>query len=163
GLRADVGELEGAVGIQGPSSRVQAAVDLYGPTDFLQMDAHMPDGGAEFQAFLGIDGNHAHPLSPESRLVGGPIETKPAECARANPITYVTASAPPMLVIHGTGDPLVPHHQSELLVAALRAAGAPVEFYSLADRKHEHSFPDDPGHQPSWQTVERFIRNALPR
>jgi acetyl esterase/lipase len=162
-LTADVADLEGAVGIQGPSSRVQAAVDLYGPTDFLQMDAHMPDGGQAFQAFLGIDGNHAHPLSPESRLLGAPIETVPEECARANPVTYVTPSAPPMLVVHGTADPFVPHHQSELLVAALREAGAQVEFYSVEGAGHEHSYLDDPSHEPSWQTVERFVRTALSR
>jgi acetyl esterase/lipase len=160
-LTADVGELEGGVGVMGPSSRVQAAVDLYGPTDFLQMDAHMLDGGREFQAFLGIDDNHRHARSPESLLLGAPIETVPEEVERANPVRYVTPAAPPMLVVHGTADPYVPHHQSELLVAALQVQGARVDFYSVEGRGHEHSYLDDPDFEPSWQTIERFVRTAL--
>ena len=67
------------------SSRVQAVVDYFGPTDFLQMDAHRVPGG---DLHDGAD-------SPESRLIGGPIQENPAQVQRANPITYVTPSAPP--------------------------------------------------------------------
>lgn len=107
-------------------SDVQAVVDFFGPTDFLQMDAHRPTDGMV----------HDTPDSPESQLVGGPIQERPAEVARANPITYVTAAAPPFLVVHGDRDPLVPYHQSSLLVAALEAAGVPVRFYTVAGGRH---------------------------
>ena len=46
----------------GQSSRVQAVVDYFGPTDFLQMDAHRLSNGML----------HDPPNSPESELVGGP-------------------------------------------------------------------------------------------
>lgn len=109
------------------SSRVQAVVDFYGPTDFLQMDAHaLP--GAPFQ--------HDAPDSPESRLVGGPIQQNRERVAAANPITYVTRDVPPFLIIHGDQDPLVPYHQSELLFDALQQAGADVVFYKLAGAGH---------------------------
>ena len=91
-------EFDGDVGV---STEVQAAVDFYGPTDFLQMDAHMPNGGEEFRNHLGIQGCHDDPGSPESRLVGGPIEARRDACARANPISYVAAGAPPMMILHG--------------------------------------------------------------
>jgi acetyl esterase/lipase len=108
------------------SSRVQAVVDYFGPTDFLQMDAHrMPEGMV-----------HDAPDSPESQLVGGPIQEHPARVAAANPITYVSAKAPPFLIVHGELDPLVPHHQSELLVAALERAGVPVTFYTAKGAGH---------------------------
>ena len=59
------------------SSRVQAVCDFYGPTDFLQMDAHrLPDGQI-----------HNVPDSPESKLVGGPIQDNPDKVRRVNPIT----------------------------------------------------------------------------
>lgn len=74
--------------------------------------------------------------SPESQLVGGPIQERPAEVARANPITYVTPEAPPFLIVHGDRDPLVPYHQSTLLVAALEAAGVPVTFYTVVGAGH---------------------------
>ena len=108
------------------SSHVQAVLDFFGPTDFRQMDAHrLPEGMV-----------HDPANSPESALVGGPIQDRPAEVARANPITYVTAEAPPFLIVHGDCDPLVPYHQSTLLVAALRAVGVPVTFYTVVGTGH---------------------------
>jgi acetyl esterase/lipase len=164
---------------------VQAVVDFYGPTDFLQMDEHMPDGGAEFKAFLGgIDGCHDDAASPESRLVGGPILERLEECARANPITYVRPGAPPMLILHGQADPYVPHHQSELLFQALEEHGNAATFYSLPGVRHEHPYVEDAslaagyvvreargGEErvvedappPTWETIERFVRDALGR
>jgi acetyl esterase/lipase len=161
---------------------VRAVVDLYGPTDFLQMDAHMPGGGAEFNAFLGIDGGHADPRSPESMLLGGPIEQRREDCARASPISHLTANAPPMLILHGQADPYVPHHQSELLFAAAVAHGSPATFYSIPDTGHAHDFLDEPAlaagyavrateagverrvedaPAPTWEMIEAFIAAAL--
>ncbi|HEY3280709.1 MAG TPA: alpha/beta hydrolase [Armatimonadota bacterium] len=108
------------------SSRVQAVVDYFGPTDFLQMDAHRPHDGQV----------HDAEDSPESLLVGGAIQKHPDKVAMANPITYITKSAPPFLIAHGDQDPLVPHHQSVLLVAALRKAGVPVTFRTAKGSSH---------------------------
>jgi acetyl esterase/lipase len=108
------------------SSRVQAVVDYFGPTDFLQMDAHRPAQGMI----------HDTPDSPESELVGGPIQSNPTRVARANPITYITRNAPPFLIVHGDLDPLVPYHQSVLLASALQAAGVEVNFYTVKGAGH---------------------------
>jgi acetyl esterase/lipase len=108
------------------SSAVQAVVDYFGPTDFLQMDAHrLPNGMA-----------HDPADSPESELIGGAIQENKEKTARANPITYVSKDDPPFLICHGDLDPLVPHHQSELLAAALKAAGVPVTFYTVKGAGH---------------------------
>jgi acetyl esterase/lipase len=133
----DVPELEGDVGVTGPSSRVQAAVDLYGPTEFLSMSAQMlPGACAGFDAAYGVSDCHDDPGSPESRLMGFPIRERPAEVARASPLTYASATAPPMLIAHGQRDVLVPEAQSRLLYDALRRAGAPVTFVSVPDAGH---------------------------
>ena len=108
------------------SSRVQAVVDFYGPTDFLKMDGAAIPGGQK----------HDPPDSPESQLVGGPIQENKDKVARANPITYVSADAPPFLILHGERDPLVPVNQSELLFEALKAAGANVTFHKIAGAGH---------------------------
>jgi acetyl esterase/lipase len=122
------------------SSRVQAVLDFFGPTDFLQMDAHrLPEGMV-----------HDMAESPESELVGGPIQERRAEVARANPVTYVTPEAPPFLIVHGDRDPLVPYHQSTLLVAALEATGVPVTFYTVVGAGHGGF--DDPQIDPLIQT-----------
>jgi acetyl esterase/lipase len=108
------------------SSRVQAVVDYFGPTDFLQMDAHRLPGGQV----------HNGPASPESLLIGGAIQDHKDLASKANPITYITKTTPPFLICHGDRDPLVPHHQSELLEAALKQAGVPVTFYTVEGAGH---------------------------
>lgn len=127
GLTGEVAELEGAGGSPGLSSRVQAVVDFFGPTDFLQMDAHRLS-----PANMG----HDVATSPESRLVGGAIQENKEKVARANPIIYITPDDPPFLIVHGEQDALVPFHQSELLFAALKAAGRDVTFYKIAGAGH---------------------------
>jgi acetyl esterase/lipase len=108
------------------SSAVQAVVDYFGPTDLLQMDDHrVPDGMV-----------HNTSDSPESQLVGGPIQEKKELVTRANPITYVTRNDAPFLIIHGDADPLVPHHQSVLLESALKKVGVPVIFYTVQGAGH---------------------------
>ena len=74
--------------------------------------------------------------SPESQLIGGAIQENKEKAAKANPITYVTEDAPPFLICHGDADPLVPHHQSVLLEAALKKAGVPVTFYTVKGAGH---------------------------
>ena len=108
------------------SSRVQAVVDYFGPTDFLQMDAQrLPDGLV-----------HNDPDSPESQLVGGPIQEHTDRVAKANPITYVSKDDSPFLIIHGDRDKLVPYQQSVLLKDALDAASVPVTFYRVEGGGH---------------------------
>jgi len=125
GTTGDVNEFDVGENI-GVSSRVQAVVDYFGPTDLLQMDAHrIPDGMV-----------HNTADSPESKLIGGPVQDNPEKAAKANPITYITKDDPPFLIIHGDKDPLVPHHQSELLEAALKKAGVPVTFYTVKGGGH---------------------------
>jgi dipeptidyl aminopeptidase/acylaminoacyl peptidase len=105
---------------------VQAVVDFYGPTDFLRMDAQAIPGGMR----------HDPPDSPESQLIGGPIQDNKEKTARANPANYATADDPPFLILHGERDPLVPVGQSEILFEALRKAGVKVTFHKIAGAGH---------------------------
>lgn len=107
GTSGDVAELEGALGSHlDQSSRVACVADQYGPTDLASMG-----------------GRHDDPDSPESRLIGGPIQERHEATRAASPLTYVTQDDPPFLFIHGTNDPVVPFSQSELLAAALNKVG----------------------------------------
>ncbi len=133
------------------SSRIQAVVDYYGPTDFLQMDAHRPPGGMEHDS--------AH--SPESDLIGGPIQENKDKAARANPITYITSSAPPFLICHGDSDPLVPHHQSELLDAALKKAGVPVLLYTVKGAGHGR-FADPKVDELTAEFLAKNLKSPMP-
>ncbi len=127
GVTGNVAALEGDEGNMNESSQVQAVVDFFGPTDFLQMQAHaLPNSRL----------NHDSPTSPESRLIGGAIQENPEKAEEANPIKYVTHAASPFLIVHGDQDSLVPCNQSELLYSALKKAHVKVTFYKIAGADH---------------------------
>jgi len=126
GTSAGVSAMDGTLGITNQGTRVQAVIDWYGATDFLQMDAHrLPDGDT-----------HDAPDSPESRLLGGPLEKMREAAKAANPITYVTQDDSPFLILHGDRDPTVPPHQSVLLRDALTAAGVKVQHHIVVGGEH---------------------------
>jgi len=106
------------------SSRVQAVCDFFGPTDFTKMSS--------FPSTM----KHDDADSPESKLVGGPIQENKDKVRRANPITYVTKDDPPFLIVHGDKDPLVPHNQSEILLDALKKAGVEATLYTVPGGGH---------------------------
>ena len=118
--------LEGKTGNPGYSSRVQAVVDATGPTDIMRLSE---SGCAE---------NFEAPVSKYSKLFTNDASytTVPDLVDKANPVRYVSADDPPFFVMHGTGDCNVPFNQSELLVAALRAAGVDVEFHVVEGYDH---------------------------
>ena len=66
---------------------------------------------------------HDDPASPESRLLGAPVQSVPDRVRAASPMTYVGKDAPPFLIMHGLADSSVPHGQSVMLYDALKGAG----------------------------------------
>jgi len=115
GTSANVATLDDpSMGNPEESSRVDAVVDIIGPTDFLQMDPQL--------VRLGYQPLHDNDTSGESLLIGGRLSTFPERCRAANPATYITPDCPPFYLQHGTADDLVPHLQSVELAEKLTAA-----------------------------------------
>ena len=109
------------------SSRVQAVVDFFGPTDLTAMAKDsLPDSRID----------HNAPDAPEAKLIGGPVQENKEKAAAANPITYVARNNPPFLIMHGNKDNLVPYQQSELLRDALQKVGVPVTFKIIEGAGH---------------------------
>lgn len=102
----------------GVESRVSAVVAMYGPSDFLQMDAQLRNSSCG-----AASATHDAADNPESRFLGGAIQTVAARAGAANPLTYVHRNGPPTLLQAGTKDCTVPHQQSVILDRALRKAG----------------------------------------
>jgi acetyl esterase/lipase len=129
------------------SSRVQAVIDFFGPSDL--------------QRFVTTPGyeSHARPGSPENKLIGGVVAEHPAKAAAASPVSYVTKDDAPFLILHGSADPTVPANQSEILHAALRQAGVQSTLHVLPGAKHggpEFSSPAALG----W--IEAFLAEQAP-
>lgn len=83
---------------------------LFGPADLTRYKTQSPALTAE----LGCAG-----ACPEAAL------------RAASPITYVTAATPPMLIMQGTADTLVPPAQAQELYTRLRAVGVRAQLILL--------------------------------
>ena len=143
GISGGVTELEGNDNDLKESSRVQAVVDWFGPTDFL----HIGDAESDLQ--------HNAPDSPESKLIGGALLENKDAAAKASPITYVSKDAPPFLIMHGDRDRTVPFNQSELLYAALKKAGVDATFVPMKGAGHGFGGPE------AIAPVQDFLKRCL--
>ncbi len=135
--------------------RVQAAVDWFGPTDFLKMDEQLAESG------LGpCDHNQAD--SPESRYLGARITEIPEKVRQANPITYVRANMPPILIQHGRLDSMVPVQQSIIFAQELeRVAPDRYEFDILENAGHgDPLFETDDNMTRVFDFLDKHLRQA---
>jgi acetyl esterase/lipase len=114
GTSGDVKDLDDlTLGNPAQSSRVQAVVDWFGPTNFLKMDEQLRESGVENPQ------SHSVPDSPESELIGKNLEDAPQLVNESNPETYVSSDDPPFFIQHGLEDNLVPYQGSVLLARKL--------------------------------------------
>ena len=85
-------------------------------------------------------------LGPDSRealLLGAPAAAVPDLAREASPVTHASAAAPPVLLMHGAADALVPPAQSERLAKKLAAAGSAVELELVPGASHFWDGADD--------------------
>ncbi|MBE0673632.1 MAG: alpha/beta hydrolase, partial [Bacteroidales bacterium] len=114
GTSGEVKSLENlTLGNPDQSSRVQAVVDWFGPTDFLRMDAQLKESGVENPQL------HSVLDSPESELIGKNLEDATELVYESTPDTYVSSDDPPFFIQHGLEDNLVPYQGSVLLARKL--------------------------------------------
>jgi acetyl esterase/lipase len=130
--------------VVGPSSEVQAAVPFYPVADLLQF---LEGGGEPW------DGP-----TPEELLLGRPLAESQEEAAAASPVRHARAAAPPMLLLHGDADALVPPTHSERLASALQHAGAPVRLELVPGGGHCFDGVDP---TPALRTAVAFLAEHL--
>jgi acetyl esterase/lipase len=108
--------------VVGPSSAVRAAVPMYPVTDL--------------SAFDDDDASRWEGPSPEDSLLGHRVLDAREAAAAASPVRHARRDSPPMLLLHGDVDRVVPPAHSERLAAALQAAGASVRLELVAGGDH---------------------------
>lgn len=117
-----------------PDLGLRCVVDFYGPTDISRMN--------DEPSVM----DHTAPDSPEGMLIGGfDVADNPDRVAPTVVMEHIADAAerrlPPLLVVHGSKDRLVPFAQSVLLVDKLTAAGHDVRFVQLTGADHGgHAF-----------------------
>jgi acetyl esterase/lipase len=126
-LTAHRADLEGDLGVVGPSSGIDAVVDWYGVSDLGSMVHREPP--AEIRALLPPEDL----VPPLGILLAGADQ---AIRSAADPTSHVRPGAPPFLLVHGDADPVVPHQQSEVLAAALAGAGVEARLETVPGAGH---------------------------
>ncbi len=112
GMSADVKDLEGDIGGNlDQSSRVQAVVDLYGPSDFTRFANNSERFRSRYEAAAEL-------------------------FKSASPLTYLTKDDAPVLIFQGDSDQLVPQRQSELVHERYQEAGLESALYILEGAGH---------------------------
>ena len=144
GVTGDVASLEGDLGLHTElSSRVKCVIDFFGPANFLTMN----DSPSKI--------DHDSTTSPESLLIGGPIQENPEKAQAASPVKYITADDASILIMHGTKDPSVPFDQSVQFHAALQKAGVDATLVPVVDAGHGF------GGKEINARVDQFLQKAL--
>ncbi len=114
----------------------QAVVDWCGPSDMLTFRK---------QCKLNLKGNALFHDDSAADMVdhflGGSPEEKHDLAVAASPVTFASASNPPILIMHSEGDPIVPFAQSQELYDALSKEKADVHFIKIPGQ--EHVFMDE--------------------
>jgi acetyl esterase/lipase len=120
------------------SSRVQAVVDMFGPSDLQVMMA----GSSRRYGLMIFEAS-----SPDDPLLQA-----------YSPTTYITPDDPPFLILHGDHDEMVPLEQSQILYNRLKAAGVPVELTVVKNAGHGF-VPVDGDIQPSMPELVQMVVN----
>lgn len=131
--------LEGDGGWQNVSSKVQAASAYYGASDFTV-------GAMQFQHHTG---------QVIVKLFRGTEKEKPELYRKASPIVYVSKEDPPLLLVHGEKDDLVPFDQSVQMTDAYRRLGLPVEFIPVQNAGHDFEHVGEAPISPSIETIHQ--------
>src|SRR5262249_20713695 len=133
--------LDGHGGHADQSSRVQAAVGYFAPTDFALLHDYYcrPTKGLP-------------PLDPFKLLalrffmekwLDRPPSKVPEPYTKASPAHYAHKDAAPILLLHGTKDVVVPLEQSEQFVTKMRKAGGNVTLLTFDGAPHDFDEIDD--------------------
>lgn len=123
------------------SSKVQAVVDVSGPSDFTVH--HDADGDAFLSAFF-----------------GGDYTQHPKTWQDASPAFHVDKSVSPFLIVHGAQDDDVPIAQAQELADKLKQAGVPVKFVTVQD-VHTFRIPEN-RRQLAFETLGFFMQYLRP-
>ena len=116
--------LEGDVGGNlDQSSTIQAAIDYYGPTDFILRSKTQPSRANEKGSVV-------------YELLGGGAHEKVAEAKLASACYHVSEDDPPLLAFHGTRDKTVLLDQSQSIQNSYIKAGLSIKLHIIDGAGH---------------------------
>lgn len=131
-------------GFEEADGSVGAIVSLYGIFDFVNRNQTRPDWR----------------VIPVAVMKATPAE-EPELYRLASPIDHVRPEMPPMLVVHGSIDSLVPPQESRAFVEAAEQAGGRVEYLEVPGAQHAFDAVNSPRTRAVVGAVTRFLETTL--
>ncbi|WP_103382111.1 alpha/beta hydrolase [Pseudonocardia dioxanivorans] len=115
-----------------PLPPVRAGVAFFAPSDLSALASDPREDDAALPDFL--IGRTPDSVAPEVALVGS---ADPNALLAASPVGHVTPESAPMLMVHGSRDPVVPLAQPRRMAAALEKAGVHHQLIVIEGATHE--------------------------
>jgi dipeptidyl aminopeptidase/acylaminoacyl peptidase len=125
------------------SSRVQAVVNYFGPSDLC---LYGTDDAAQNSTF--------------APLLGARYRNQPELYQKASPISYVSKESAPCLLLHGTKDWLVPIEHSRRMCKKLQEAGVLARLVEVEGESHGWNGANA---RKTWEDAFRFLAEHLKR
>jgi acetyl esterase/lipase len=132
------------------SEAVCCVVDYFGPTDLGQLPA-MAGEKVKYDPKAG-------PGVLLTNFLGGSLDEKKELVKIANPLTYIKATSPAFLIVHGDADPIVPVGQSRILYEALKKAGVKADYLEIKKGGHGSGIY---GNAEVWGKVKALFAEKL--
>jgi acetyl esterase/lipase len=122
-LQDDEAEAASKDPVERQSSRVLFAIPFAGPTDW-RLLSRIAHGHPAYRQLIGYK-----PGTPASEMAADRIKD-------VSPVSFVSPDDPPVLIVHGDADRVVPIEHARVLEAALKKAGVPVELHVIKGGTH---------------------------
>ena len=140
------------------SSRVQAAAVFFPPTDFMNWGTNNTPMNMQALKRAGVAGAFDFKILSDSTGLYEHIKdeaTLKMMAMENSPINNVSTDDPPILILHGNADPVVPLQQSESIIKKLKEANVKNELIVKPDGKH--GWPNDKNEEE--KIIKWFVEN----
>jgi acetyl esterase/lipase len=145
-LTADDGKAGAKDPVERVSSRVQAVVAWFPPSDLINFGG---EGGYQNVAKL-------RPTIFQEMF--GKVTDLESQLKSISPIYFVTEDAPPLLLIHGDADKLVPIQQSQAFKAKYEELKRPVKLIVQPGAPHTYWLGIEKNYPAIWQWFDRYLK-----
>ena len=145
-LTADDGKADAKDPVDRVSSRAQAVVAWFPPTDLINYG-----GEAGYKDFAKL-----RPTVFQEMF--GKVTDLESQLKSISPIYFVTESAPPLLIIHGDADKLVPLQQSQILKSKCEELKRPVKLIVQPGGQHTFWLGIEKNYPAIWEWFDRYLK-----
>lgn len=145
-LTADDGKAEAKDPVERMSSRAQAIVAWFAPCDLVNFG-----GEAGYK--------NAGKLRPAIfQEMFGKVTNLESQLKSISPINFATENAPPLLMIHGDADKLVPVQQSQALKAKYEELKRPVKLIVQPGAPHTYWLGIEKNYPTIWEWFDQYLK-----